>query len=83
MGGVRNGASNRKLSSSSAPCGASASTTYYQLMLRTELAELLVYCFQADGVKLGFETNMSDAALELKHLQFGVASTAAKKWGLG
>ena len=49
-------------------------------MLRTELAELLVHCFQADGIELGFETKMSDA-LELKHLQFGVGQHGGEEMG--
>ena len=38
------------------------------LMLRTELAELVVHGFQADGIELGFEAKMTDAALELKQI---------------
>ena len=41
-------------------------------MLRTELTELVVHGFQADGIELGFEAKMPDAAFELEHLQFGV-----------
>ena len=48
-------------------------------MLRTELAESLAHGFQADGVELGFEAKMSDAALELKYLQFGVGQHGGKE----
>ena len=50
-------------------------------MLRTELIELLVHGFQADGIELGFKAKMSDAALELKHLQFGVGQHGGKEMG--
>ena len=50
-------------------------------MLRTELVELVVYGFEADGVELGFEAKMADAALELKHLQFGVGQHGGKEMG--
>ena len=42
--------------------------TYYQLMLRTELAELAVHGFQAHGVEFSFESKMPDAAFEFEHL---------------
>ena len=48
-------------------------------MLRTELTELVVHSFQADGVELGFEVKMPDAALELKHFQFGVGQHGGKE----
>ena len=35
-------------------------------------SELLVHGFETDGIELGFEAKMPDAALELKHFQFGV-----------
>ena len=41
-------------------------------MLRTELAELVVHGFEPDGIALGFEAKMPDAAFELKHFQFDV-----------
>jgi len=50
-------------------------------MLRTELTELLVHGFEADGIELGFEAKMPDAALELKHLQFGVGQHGGKEMG--
>ena len=50
-------------------------------MLRTELAELLVHGFEPDGVELGFEAKMPDAALELRHFQFGVGQHGGKEMG--
>jgi hypothetical protein len=50
-------------------------------MLRTELAELVVHGFQADGIELGFEAEMPDAALELKHFQFGVGQHGGEEMG--
>ena len=50
-------------------------------MLRTELAELLVHGFQADGIELGFEAKMADAARELKHFQFDVGQHGGKEMG--
>ena len=34
-------------------------------MLRTELVELLIHGFDPNGIELGFEAKMADAALEL------------------
>ena len=50
-------------------------------MLRTELSELVVHGFQADGMELGLESEMADAAFELKHLQFGVGQHGGKEMG--
>ena len=50
-------------------------------MLRTELAELVVHCFEPDAIELGFETKMPDAALEFEHLQFGVGQHGGKAMG--
>ena len=51
------------------------------LMLRTESAELVVHGFQAHGIELGFEAKMSDAALELKHFEFGVGQHGGEEMG--
>ena len=48
-------------------------------MLRTELAELVVHGFEADGVELGFEAKMADAALKFEYLQFGVGQYGGKE----
>ena len=50
-------------------------------MLRTELAELVVHGFQAERIELGFEAKMTNAALELKHLQFGVGQHGGEEMG--
>lgn len=38
-------------------------------MLRTEQHELLIPDFQADGVELGFEAKMADAAFEFEDFE--------------
>ena len=48
-------------------------------MLRTELFELVVHGFQADGVALGFKAKMADAAFKLKHFQFGADQHGGKE----
>ena len=50
-------------------------------MLRTELAELLVHGFETDGVELGFEAEMPDAAFELEDFEFGVGEHGGKEMG--
>ena len=48
-------------------------------MLRTELTELVLQGFQADGLKLGFEAKMADAALELEQFKLGVGQQRGKE----
>ena len=50
-------------------------------MLRTELAELVVHGFEADGIELGFEAKMPDAALGLEHFELGVGQHGGKEMG--
>ena len=50
-------------------------------MLRTELTELVVHGFQPDGIKLGFDTKMADAAFELEDFDFGVGQHGGKEMG--
>ena len=50
-------------------------------MLRTELVELVVHGFEPDGIELGFEAKMTNAALELEHLQLGVGQHGGKEMG--
>ena len=49
-------------------------------MLRTELAELVVHGFQADGVALGFKAKWPMPPLSLSTSSLVQTSTAAKKW---
>ena len=53
----------------------------YKLMLRTESAELVVHGFQAHGIERGFKAKMPDAALELKHFEFGVGQHGGEEMG--
>ena len=50
-------------------------------MLRTKLTELVVHGFEAHGIELGFESEMPDAALELKHFEFGVGQYGGEEVG--
>ena len=63
------------------PVRGAAAVGNNSLMLRTELAELVVHGFQADGVALGFESEVPDAAFELEDLQFGVGQHGGKEMG--
>ncbi|MBC7490750.1 MAG: DEAD/DEAH box helicase family protein [Glaciimonas sp.] len=53
----------------------------YFLMLRTELTELMVHGFQANGIGLGFESKIPDAALELEDFGFGVSQHDGREMG--
>ena len=50
-------------------------------MFRTELAELVVHGFEPDGIELGLEVKMADAALKFEYLQFGVGQHGGKEGG--
>ena len=42
---------------------------------------MLVHGFESDGIELGFEAKMTDAALELEDFQFGVGEHGGKEMG--
>ena len=50
-------------------------------MLRTKLTELVVHGFETDGIELGFEAKMADAALELEDFEFSVSQHGGKEMG--
>ena len=50
-------------------------------MLRTEQHELLIHGFEADGVELGFEAKMADAAFRLEDFGLGVGQHGGEEMG--
>ena len=42
---------------------------------------MLVHGFETDGIELGFEAKMPDAALERERFQFGVGEHGGKEMG--